>query len=267
MTKIGVVGASGRMGRFLLEAIYLDDAAILSAAAVRSSSSHLGQDAGQLISHGSIGVLLSENLPQLIDDVDVVIDFTQPENTLSNVNLCISAGKKIVIGTTGFTAEQAGDLEVAAKKIPICFSANFSTGVNVALRVLETVSSIIGEDCDIEISEAHHRHKVDSPSGTALAMGDVIAETLGRDLKDCAIYGREGVSEPRDRKTIGFATVRAGDIVGEHSVLFAGEGERLEIAHKASSRMAFAKGAVRAAKWLNNQSSGRLYSMSDVLGF
>ena len=266
MTNIGVAGATGRMGCSLIQAILGNDDAKLTAASVRTGSQCIGQDAGSLISAAKTGVNLSGGIGQNLADLDVLIDFTQPENTLAIIELCVAAKKKLVIGTTGFNAEQLGRIEAAAQIIPICFSANFSTGVNVALKVLETVSSVFGDDVDIEISEAHHRHKVDAPSGTALAMGNVVANALGRDLKDCAVYGREGIEKPRDRKTIGFATVRAGDIVGEHNVMFAGEGERLEIVHKASSRMAFSRGAVRAAIWLNDQQAGRLYNMHDVLG-
>lgn len=266
MTKIAVTGATGRMGRSLMEAVIADEKATLAAALVREGNSLVGADAGALVSESDIGVCFADSLPSQLEKFDVLIDFTAPEATLQNARDCASAGNSLVVGTTGFTAEQFAELESLASTTPICFAANYSTGVNLVLKVLETVASTLGEDSDIEIIEAHHRNKVDAPSGTALAMGNVIADALGRDLKSCAIYGREGMTGVRDEKTIGFSTVRAGDIVGDHTVLFASEGERVEITHKASSRMAFSRGAVRAARWLQDKPSGRLYSMVDVLG-
>ncbi|MCL4168839.1 UNVERIFIED_CONTAM: hypothetical protein GTU68_030571 [Idotea baltica] len=254
MTRIGVTGASGRMGRSLIEAVLADQRARLSAAIVRAGNSL-----------GPVDVLCSDNLAEQLDNFDVLIDFTNPETTLANARSCSSMGKKMVVGTTGFSPDQFAELESLAGLTPICFAANYSTGVNLVLKILETVSKTLGDDSDIEIVEAHHRHKVDAPSGTALAMGEVVAGALDRNLEDCAIYGREGITGERDRKTIGFSTVRAGDIVGDHTVLFASEGERVEITHKASSRMAFSRGAVRAACWIDEQEPGRLYSMMDVL--
>lgn len=265
MTRIAITGASGRMGRSLIEAVLKDDNAILSAAVVRPENSLVGTDVGELVSVGATGVLISDCLANSLDGFDVLVDFTTPDTTLENLHLCVPAGKKVVIGTTGFSSAQFRELETHAQSEAVCFAANYSTGVNVLLKVLETVSKAMGEYSDIEISEAHHRNKVDAPSGTALALGNVIADTLGRSLDECAIYGREGITGVRDRKTIGFSTVRAGDIVGDHTALFASEGERIEITHKASSRMAFSRGAIRAAHWLNQQPAGRLYSMMDVL--
>jgi 4-hydroxy-tetrahydrodipicolinate reductase len=196
----------------------------------------------------------------------VLVDFTVPDATVANAALCAKAGKTIVIGTTGFTPEQDAELVKASHSIALCKASNYSVGVNLCFQLLDTAARVLGDDSDIEIYEAHHRHKVDAPSGTALSMGEVVAGALGRNLSDVAVYGREGHTGPRDRNTIGFATVRAGDIVGDHTVTFAAEGERVEITHKASSRMSFARGAVRAAAWLVAQPAGQ-YDMQDVLGF
>jgi 4-hydroxy-tetrahydrodipicolinate reductase len=209
-------------------------------------------------------VPLSGDLERVVDEFDVLIDFTHPTVTLKNLAFCRKAGKAMIIGTTGFTVEEKQLLAEAGKDIPIVFAANFSVGVNLCLKLLDTAARVLGDDVDIEITEAHHRHKVDAPSGTAMRMGEVIADALGRDLKEVAVYGREGQTGARDRQTIGFATIRAGDIVGDHTVLFAADGERVEITHKASSRMTFAKGAVRAALWLEGRDAG-LYDMQDVL--
>jgi len=201
----------------------------------------------------------------VLDKFDVLIDFTRPDTSMTLIEQCRAAGKKIVIGTTGYTPEQKRTIEQAARDVAIVLSPNMSVGVNLSLKLLEMTARVMGDDSDIEIIEAHHRHKVDAPSGTALRMGEVIAATLDRDLKDCAIYGREGHTGARDRKTIGFSTIRAGDIVGDHTVMFADDGERVEITHKATSRMTFANGAVRAALWLKNKPND-LYDMQDVLG-
>jgi 4-hydroxy-tetrahydrodipicolinate reductase len=200
-----------------------------------------------------------------MDQFDVLIDFTRPDASMEFIELCRQAGKKVVIGTTGYTDAQKALINQAAKDIAIVLAPNFSVGVNLSLKLLEMAAKVMGDYTDIEIIEAHHRHKIDAPSGTALRMGEVVAATLGRDLKDCAIYGREGNTGERDRKTIGFSTIRAGDIVGEHTVMFADEGERLEITHKATSRMTFANGAVRAAVWLATKHNG-MFDMQDVLG-
>ncbi|HIC39830.1 MAG TPA: 4-hydroxy-tetrahydrodipicolinate reductase, partial [Piscirickettsiaceae bacterium] len=214
----------------------------------------------------SLGVTLDkgDDLNAVLDQFDALIDFTRPEATLEYLNACQSSGKSMVIGTTGFSDDQLQAINDAASSMPIVFAPNMSVGVNLSLKLLNIAARVIGEDADIEIVEAHHRHKVDAPSGTALKMGEVVANALGRDLSECAVYGREGIEEPRDRQTIGFSTIRGGDVVGEHTVSFFMEGERVEITHKASSRLTFANGAVRAASWLEGQSAG-LYSMQDVL--
>ena len=263
MRRIAVVGAAGRMGKTLIEAIGQADAR-LTAAVDRADSSLIGADAGELAALGKLGVALSGDLAAVLEQFDVLIDFTHPSVTLRNLALCRQAGKAMIIGTTGFSAEEKLLLAEAAKEIPIVFAANFSVGVNLCLKLLDTAARVLGDEVDIEIIEAHHRHKVDAPSGTALRMGEVVAQALGRDLAEVAVYGREGQTGARERQTIGFATVRAGDVVGDHTVLFASEGERVEITHKASSRMTFAKGAVRAALWLEGRKAG-LYDMQDVL--
>jgi len=260
------MGAAGRMGKILIEAVQqTSGAAGLTAAVDRPDSTLVGADAGELAGIGRIGVPLSGDLGRVVDEFDVLIDFTHPSVTLKNLEICRRAGKAMVIGTTGLSQEEKQQLAAAAKDIPLVFAANFSVGVNLCLKLLDTAARVLGDEVDIEIVEAHHRHKVDAPSGTALRMGEVVAEALGRDLRDVAVYGREGQTGARDRQTIGFATVRAGDIVGDHTVLFAADGERVEITHKASSRMTFAKGAVRAAMWLEGREAG-LYDMQDVLG-
>jgi len=264
MRRIAVMGAAGRMGKSLIEAIRQAQGAGLTAAVARPDSTLVGADAGELAGLGRIGVPVSTDLAQVEEEFDVLIDFTHPSVTLKNLAFCRKAGKAMVIGTTGFTAEEKQLLVEAGKEIPIVFAANFSVGVNLCLKLLDTAARVLAEDVDIEIIEAHHRHKVDAPSGTALRMGEVVAQALGRDLKEVAVYGREGQTGARDRQTIGFATVRAGDVVGDHTVLFAAEGERVEITHKASSRMTFSKGAVRAALWLDGREPG-LYDMQDVL--
>ncbi|MFZ3185358.1 MAG: 4-hydroxy-tetrahydrodipicolinate reductase [Pseudomonas sp.] len=263
MRRIAVVGAAGRMGKTLIEAIGQADAR-LTAAVDRPDSSLIGADAGELAALGKLGVPLSADLAAVLEQFDVLIDFTHPSVTLRNLALCRQAGKAMVIGTTGFSLEEKQLLAEAGKEIPIVFAANFSVGVNLCLKLLDTAARVLGDEVDIEIIEAHHRHKVDAPSGTALRMGEVVAQALGRDLAQVAVYGREGQTGARERQTIGFATVRAGDVVGDHTVLFAGDGERVEITHKASSRMTFAKGAVRAALWLEGRGAG-LYDMQDVL--
>ena len=265
MQRIAVMGAAGRMGKTLIEAVQQADGAQLSAAVDRPDSSLVGADAGELAALGKLGVSLVGDLSAVLDQFDVLIDFTHPSVTLKNLDICRRAGKAMVIGTTGFSVEEKQVLAEAGKDIPIVFAANFSVGVNLCLKLLDTAARVLGDEVDIEIIEAHHRHKVDAPSGTALRMGEVIADALGRDLQKVAVYGREGQTGARARDTIGFATVRAGDVVGDHTVLFAADGERVEITHKASSRMTFAKGAVRSALWLN-QRAPSLYDMQDVLG-
>lgn len=264
MRRIAVMGAAGRMGKTLIEAVQQALGAGLTAAVDRPDSTLVGADAGELAAIGRIGVPLSGDLDRVVDEFDVLIDFTHPTVTLKNLAFCRKHNKAMIIGTTGFSVEEKQLLAEAGKEIPIVFAANFSVGVNLCLKLLDTAARVLGDDVDIEITEAHHRHKVDAPSGTAVRMGEVIADALGRDLKKVAVYGREGQTGARERETIGFATVRAGDIVGDHTVLFAADGERVEITHKASSRMTFAKGAVRAALWLDGREPG-LYDMQDVL--
>jgi 4-hydroxy-tetrahydrodipicolinate reductase len=264
MRRIAVMGAAGRMGKTLIEAVQQAPGAGLTAAVDRPDSTLVGADAGELAALGRIGVPLSGDLGRVVDEFDVLIDFTHPTVTLKNLAFCRKHNKAMIIGTTGFSVEEKQLLAEAGKDIPIVFAANFSVGVNLCLKLLDTAARVLGDDVDIEITEAHHRHKVDAPSGTAVRMGEVIADALGRDLKKVAVYGREGQTGARERETIGFATVRAGDIVGDHTVLFAADGERVEITHKASSRMTFAKGAVRAALWLDGREPG-LYDMQDVL--
>ncbi len=263
--KVAITGFGGRMGRVLAEALAQaeeDGTAKLSSAIVRPGSSLVGADAGEVAGLGRNGLAIVDSLEQA--DFDVLIDFTAPLATIDNAAYCAEQGKAIVIGTTGFDADQKAQMLSAGDKTPLCFATNFSTGVNLCFNLLETAARVLGDDVDIEIVEAHHRHKVDAPSGTALSMGEVIADTLGRDLSKVAVYGREGQTGARERETIGFATVRGGDVVGEHTVSFLADGERIEITHKASSRLAFARGAVRAAVWLNGRAAGR-YDMRDVL--
>ena len=265
MTRIAITGAAGRMGRSLIEACQQTDGLDVTVALEHPENSLLGSDAGDLAGIGKLGVTLGADLAAVTDAFDVLIDFTRPEPTLANLELCRQAGRRMVIGTTGFSDEQKAQIADAARDIAIVFAPNMSVGVNLCLKLLDTAARVLGDELDVEIIEAHHRHKVDAPSGTALRMGEVVAAALGRDLKTCAVYGREGHTGERDSKTIGFETIRAGDIVGDHTVMFAGSGERVEITHKASSRMTFANGAVRAAAWLMGRETG-LFDMQDVLG-
>ncbi|WP_395345403.1 4-hydroxy-tetrahydrodipicolinate reductase [Ningiella sp. W23] len=265
MTKIGILGANGRMGRVLIEAIYQHQSLELSLASVRDGSSFVGIDVGQLAGIANQNLALTSISECEFGQTDVLIDFTLATALDANLEKACEQAIPIVIGTTGLSESQLSRLDEAAKHIPIVFAANYSVGVNLMLNLVKQAALVMGEQSDIEILEAHHRFKQDSPSGTAMAIGKSIADTLNRDLAQCAVYGREGFSETRDRQTIGFATVRAGDIVGEHTALFASLGERLEITHKASSRMTFANGALEAANWLVGKPKG-LYSMQDVLG-
>lgn len=265
MIHVAIAGAAGRMGRNLLDACNLIENIRCTVVSEHPNSPHIGADAGELAGIGRLNLPISTDLELLTDRFDVLIDFTRPAATLDHLAICQTAGKAIVIGTTGFSAAQKAEISHAAQHIPIVFAPNMSVGVNLCFKLLEQAAHVLGDGVDIEIVEAHHRHKVDAPSGTALAMGQIIAKALDRDLAQCAVYGREGVTGERDRATIGFATVRAGDIVGEHTVLFADLGERIEITHRASSRMTFAKGAVRAAAWLAGRNPG-LFDMQDVLG-
>lgn len=262
--RLAVAGASGRMGRMLIEAITAADDCVLAGALDRPGTPALGHDATAWLGRTS-GVAITDDLRAGLANAQVLIDFTRPEGTLAHLAVCRELGVKAVIGTTGFSDDQKAAIADHAKHLAIMMSPNMSVGVNVAFKLLDLAARALNEGYDIEILEAHHRHKVDAPSGTALAMGEVVAKALGRNLKDCAVYGREGVTGERDPSTIGFATVRGGDIVGDHTVLFAGTGERIEITHKSSSRVTYAQGSLRAARFLASRSSG-LFSMNDVLG-
>jgi 4-hydroxy-tetrahydrodipicolinate reductase len=263
--RIAVAGSSGRMGRMLIEAVLGTEDCKLSGALDLPGSAAIGQDAAAFLGQVS-GVAITSDLRQGLQGTDVLIDFTRPEGTLAHLAVCRELGVRCVIGTTGFTPEQKAQIGADAGHIGIMMAPNMSVGVNVVLRLLDQAARSLNEGFDIEIVEAHHRHKVDAPSGTALAMGEAVAAALGRDLQACAVYGREGVTGARDPSTIGFATVRGGDIIGDHTVMFAGIGERIEISHKATSRQTFAQGAVRAARFLARHGAG-LYDMNDVLGY
>jgi 4-hydroxy-tetrahydrodipicolinate reductase len=262
--KVAILGCSGRMGRNLIQAAHEHASIELIGGSVRETSSFVDFDLGELAGIGAIGIKTCKELSQL-KQADVLIDFTSIETTLENIIWCKEHQKALVIGTTGFSDEQVKIIEQAGKTMPLVLAPNTSVGVNLMFKLLQVTAKAIGDYTDIEIFEAHHRFKKDAPSGTAVKMGQVIADTLGRDLNKVAVYGREGITVERDRETIGFATVRAGDIVGEHTAFFADLGERLEITHKASSRMTFALGAMRAAFWLSEADAG-FYDMQDVLG-
>ncbi len=262
--RIAIAGASGRMGQMLIDAVRAADDCQLSGALDMATSPAIGKDAGAYAGQAT-GVLISADLASGLADSQFLIDFTRPEGTLHHLAHCRKAGIAMVIGTTGFSDAQKADIAAAARDIPIMMAPNMSVGVNVTLKLLEMAAKALATGYDIEVIEAHHRHKVDAPSGTALKMGEVIAAALGRDLKDCAVYAREGVTGERDPSSIGFATIRGGDIVGDHTVLFAGTGERIEISHKSSSRATYAQGSLRAVRFLAGRAPG-LYDMFDVLG-
>ena len=266
MLRIAIAGAAGRMGKSLIAACGAAEGVVVTAAVEHQGNPAVGADAGEQAGLPRLGVAVKDALAETANDFDLLIDFTRPQPTLDHLDICRRHGKRMVIGTTGFDTRQRTRIEEAAKEMAIVLAPNMSVGVNLSLKLLEMAAKVLGDDVDIEVIEAHHRHKVDAPSGTALRMGEVVAKALGRDLKACGVYERYGHTGERDRKTIGFSTIRAGDIVGEHTVLFAADGERIEIAHKASSRMTFANGAVRAALWLMDKPEG-LYDMQDVLGF
>lgn len=262
--KIAIVGASGRMGRMLIESALKDGGVELVAAIDQAGTSAIGKDAGELVGM-PCGVNVTSDTEAAIAKADCLIDFTRPEGTLEHLAICRRHKVGIVIGTTGFGDDGKQAIAAASCEIPIVFAPNMSVGVNVVFKLLDTASRILAEGYDIEIVEAHHKHKIDAPSGTALRMGEVVAQALGRDLKECAVYGREGFTGERDSSTIGFATVRGGDIVGDHTVMYCGTGERVEISHKAGSRMPYALGSLRAARFLAGKESG-LFDMQDVLG-
>jgi 4-hydroxy-tetrahydrodipicolinate reductase len=262
--KIAIAGAGGRMGRMLIEAIVQADDATLAGALDIAGAPGLGTDAAAFLGQPA-GVPIESDLARGLAGAAYLIDFTRPEGTLKHLEYCAAHGIKMIIGTTGFDADGKAAIAAAAEKTAIVFAPNMSVGVNVTMKLLEMAAKSFAEGYDIEIIEAHHRHKVDAPSGTALKMGEVIAGALGRDLKEVGVYAREGVTGERDPSSIGFATIRGGDIVGDHTVLFAGIGERIEISHKSSSRVTYAHGSLRAARFLADKSSG-LYDMQDVLG-
>ena len=265
MTNIAITGAAGRMGKTLVAAIHANPGIRLTAAIERPGISVIGADAGEIAGVGTLGIRITDNLATSSHEFDVLIDFTTAAATVEHLEVCAGSGKKIVIGTTGLNESQSERLGELARRIPVVYAPNYSVGVNVTFKLIEIAASIFGDDVDIEITEAHHRNKVDAPSGTALKMGSIVAGVLGRDLGKVAVYSREGITGERPADTIGFTTIRAGDIVGEHSVMFAGTGERLEITHRAQSRSNFAEGAIRSAIWVLNQEPG-LYDMQDVLG-
>jgi 4-hydroxy-tetrahydrodipicolinate reductase len=262
--KLAIAGAAGRMGRTLVEAVLRSGDLALGAALEAPGHPQLGRDAGEAVG-AACGVRLTADVAGALAAADCLVDFTQPEAAVVHVEACAAAGKAAVVGTTGLAADRRGRIVEAARRIPIVMAPNFAVGVNAAFKLAELAARILGEGYDVEIVEAHHRHKVDAPSGTALRLGEAVAAALGRDLKSCAVYGREGITGERDRRTIGFHAIRGGDIVGEHTVIFAGEGERVEIAVRSGSRMTYALGALRAARWLPGKRAG-LYDMFDVLG-
>ena len=262
--RVAVAGASGRMGRMLIEAVTLSDDCVLSGALDVPGSAALGQDAAAFLGRTS-GVAIVADIRAGLSGADVLIDFTRPEGTLAHLAACRELGVKAVVGTTGFSAEQKAEVAAVAREIAIVMAPNMSAGVNVVLRLIDMAARALAEGYDIEIIEAHHRHKVDAPSGTALQMGEVAAAATGRELKDCAVYAREGMTGERKAGTIGFASIRGGDVVGDHTVLFAGTGERIEISHKSASRATYAQGSLRAARFLRQHATG-LFDMQDVLG-
>lgn len=261
-TRIAIAGAAGRMGRNLVNACHEADDLELASAVERPGHELLGKDSGVVAGLGANGIPIVDQLDA--SAFDILIDFTHPSATTSHVDFCIDNGRQMVIGTTGCDADLEAKLARAGKAIAVVYAPNMSVGVNLCLELLQVAARVFGDSVDIEVIEAHHRHKIDAPSGTALKMGRVIAETLGRDLDECAVYGRQGQTGERRRETIGFETIRAGDIVGEHTVMFAADGERVEIVHKATDRMNFARGAVRACRWVAGRKPG-LYTMRDVL--
>jgi 4-hydroxy-tetrahydrodipicolinate reductase len=265
MIRIAITGAAGRMGRTLVEALERTEGLQLSAAFERPGMSLIGSDAGELAGVGKRGVIVGDSIRAAVDTFDTLVDFSVPAATLATVAICRAAGKSMVIGTTGVDADGRAQIAAAAADIPIVMAPNYSIGVNLCFKLIELAAGVLGDDVDVEVIEAHHSGKIDAPSGTALKMGEVLATALGRDLQSSAVYARQGITGARERKTIGFQTIRGGDIVGEHTVMFAGAGERIEITHRAASRTNFAAGAMRAARWLQGRAAG-LYDMQDVLG-
>ncbi|MBK5937049.1 MAG: 4-hydroxy-tetrahydrodipicolinate reductase [Halorhodospira halophila] len=262
---IGIIGAGGRMGRMLIDVVHRQPGVHLAAATDRAGGEAVGRDAGELAGQGAVGVTVGDDIATAVSASEAVIDFSLPEATEAVTAACAQAGRPLVLGTTGLGEAQREAVRQLSEQVAVMHAANYSTGVTLLTALVEQAARAIGEHSDIEIIEAHHRHKVDAPSGTALRLGEAAADALGRDLGQCAVYGREGYTGERDRRAIGFETIRAGDIVGEHTVLFGGDGERVELTHKASSRTTFAAGALRAATWLVEQPPG-LYDMRDLIG-
>jgi len=264
MIRVAVTGAAGRMGKTLVQAIQLADGLVLGAAFEHPEHPNIGADAGELAGVGQLGVPLQADAAQAVDTFDVVIDFTLPSATLALASVCRANDKAMVVGTTGFSDDELSELQAAAQDIALFMAPNMSVGVNLVFKLIEIAAKALDDSVDVEVIEAHHRHKIDAPSGTAVRMGEVLAQALGRDLNADAIYGREGITGARNRQTIGFSTIRGGDIVGEHTVMFAGEGERIEITHRAQSRMNFAQGALRATRYVHEKAPG-LYDMQGLL--
>ncbi len=264
MSNIAVAGAAGRMGRQLLSAVFEREDVALGGATEHPSSDAVGSDAGLLVGSSKTGITLSSDIADIRGEYDTIVDFTSPENTCLLLRHAARTGKSMVIGTTGLSADNLELMRDSAKHSAIVYASNYSVGVTLSLELLAMAASALGEDYDVEIVEAHHHHKVDAPSGTALSMGEAVAKASNRDLESCGVYSRVGITGAREKQSIGFSTIRGGDIIGEHTVMFCGQGERLEITHKATDRMTFARGAIRAAVWVNSQPPG-LYDMSDVL--
>ena len=263
--RVAVTGAAGRMGKMLVAAVTAAEHMRLSAALEHAESPHIGADAGAVAGLGAVDVAIGPDIAAVVDDFDVLVDFSVPEATLAKLDVCVANHKAVVIGTTGFDAAGLEAIDQAAQKIPLLIAPNMSVGVNVAFKLVERAAKALGDDVDVEVVEAHHRHKIDAPSGTAVRMGEILANALGRDLATDAVFGRKGITGARDGRSIGFHSLRGGDIVGDHTVVFAGAGERIEITHRASSRENFAAGAVRAVRFVAARPPGR-YGMDDVLG-
>lgn len=266
MIRVAITGAAGRMGKTLIQSIHEADDLTLGAAFEHPDNPAVGRDAGEVAGVGPLNIQISAAPSAEVDAFDVVIDFTVPQATLALATVCRAAGKAMVVGTTGFSDEELTTLHAAAEDVPLFIAPNMSVGVNLTFKLIEMAARALGDEVDVEVLEAHHRHKIDAPSGTAVRMGEILADALGRDLAEDAVYGRQGITGARERKTIGFSTMRGGDIVGEHTVMFAGEGERIEITHRAQSRSNFAQGALRAARYVHGQPAGR-YDMQSLLGF
>lgn len=263
--RVGVIGAGGRMGRMLIEATTQNPNTTLKAAIERQGSSLVGADAGEVVGVGVLNVQIVDDLPAVIDSIDVLIDFSLPDATEQNLRICAEHNTAMVIGTTGFNDAQKAELAKASERIAIVYAGNYSTGVNVSLKLLEMAAKAFGKDADVEIIEAHHKHKIDAPSGTAYMMAEAVAKARGQNLDEVAIYGREGQTGTREGGTIGIHAIRGGEIVGDHKVMFIADGEMVEITHHARERMTFAAGAVRASTWIVQQAAGQ-YDMQDVLG-